>query len=101
MTKKMSAEEILSLPMAENDAGAKTVGEYLAKLLKTLLEEEESFSGKRPFGNSGWIHEPLHALVAGGAVAGALDGDGYLHDADERQMLVVLNSAIDATLTRP
>lgn len=32
-----------------------TVGGYLAKLLITLLREEEGFSGKRPLGNSGWL----------------------------------------------
>jgi hypothetical protein len=40
-----------------------TVRQYLRELLSELWEEEESFSGKRPFGNSGWQHDlyrPLH-----------------------------------------
>lgn len=38
----------------DTDLPKETVGAYLAELLETLLREEESFSGKRPLGNSGW-----------------------------------------------
>ena len=31
-----------------------TVKDYLKTLLHTLWDEEDGFSGKRPFGNSGW-----------------------------------------------
>ncbi|MDF2695260.1 MAG: hypothetical protein K0S65_3643 [Labilithrix sp.] len=44
------------------DTDATTVGEYLAELLITLLTEEEGFSGKRPFGNSGWIADLEEAV---------------------------------------
>jgi hypothetical protein len=47
----------LDLKLPENDAGADTVRDYLKALLLKLWEEEEGFSGKRPFGNSGWKHE--------------------------------------------
>ncbi len=47
----------LDVELHENDAGAPDVRSYLASLLETLLNEEEGFSGKRPFGNSGWIHD--------------------------------------------
>ena len=54
--------------MQENDAGAKTIREYLIKLLKELWSEGESFSGKRPFGNSGWELELYHALANNDAI---------------------------------
>ena len=51
------ADKVLDLELPENDAGAETVREYLKTLLFMVLTEEEGFSGKRPFGNSGWIFE--------------------------------------------
>lgn len=50
----MNYKEYAKIPIQENDAGAKTIGEYLKKLLLTLWDEEDGFSGKRPFGNSSW-----------------------------------------------
>ena len=57
------AKAALDVELPENDADAGTVRGYFKELLCSLLIEEESFSGKRPFGNSGWrydIIEPLH-----------------------------------------
>ena len=63
-------QEILDIPMKENDAGAKTVGEYLIMLLliDQLWCEGEGFSGKRPFGNYGWEYELYHALACANAI---------------------------------
>ena len=55
---------ILDLPMEQNDAGAATVRDYLKALLSSVWEKEEGFSGKRPFGNSGWQDEVHSALAA-------------------------------------
>ena len=74
----MSTEEILNLKMGANDADAETVREYLVELLLHLWHEGEGFSGKRPFGNSGWDHELFCALITGKAMAGVLDEDGYI-----------------------
>lgn len=46
---------------------------YFKELLTTLYSEGESFSGKRPFGNSGWDFGLTLGLVAIGAVAGDYD----------------------------
>lgn len=70
-------ENVLKLPMQENGAGATTVGDYLRRLLKTLWEEGEGFSGKRPFGNSGWEDELYTALVVGGFVGGVTEDVDY------------------------
>jgi len=58
-----TALKILDIQLPENDADAATVRDYLKELLSTVLIEEEEFSGKRPFGNSGWIYDlvdPIH-----------------------------------------
>lgn len=72
--------EVLHCPMdpKTNDAKASTVGEYLGALLMTLWEEDEGFSGKRPFGNSGWQWDVYTALVKAGLAEGSVyDDDGF------------------------
>ena len=78
----MNYKEYAKIPMQENDAGAKTIGEYLKTLLLTLWVEEEGFSGKRPFGNSGWQYEIYTALISARVVDGKLDECGYVDEVD-------------------
>lgn len=73
-------KKILDLEMQENDANAKTVRDYLKSLLATLWQEDEGFSGKRPFGNSGWKYDLYIPLVKAGIVAGKLDADGNVEE---------------------
>lgn len=63
---KGNEETALDVELDENDANADTVRAYLAVLLTAVLEEEESFSGKRPFGNSGWLREITEPLREAG-----------------------------------
>jgi hypothetical protein len=77
------AREVLRCPMGHNDARAATVGDYLIALLHALWNEGEGFSGKRPFGNSGWEYEIYTALVKAGLVDGTLDEDGYVEQIDD------------------
>lgn len=68
-----------------NDAGANTIRGYLVALLAELWEKGEGFSGKRPFGNSGWEHELYRALADDGEIEanyytyddGFVEVDGY------------------------
>jgi hypothetical protein len=70
--------------MQKNDAGVDTVEDYLKELLLKLWDEGECFSGKRPFGNSGWEYELYHALALNGLVEGEIDPEyGDLVDVDE------------------
>lgn len=86
MTEKVDLSLVLSYPMTDNDANAKNVGEYLHSLLFTLWEEGEGFSGKRPFGNSGWECDLYKPLVNGGFVEGRFDDEyGDLISLDERE----------------
>jgi hypothetical protein len=73
--------DILSLKMIQpNDAEVETVKDYLKKLLTELWNKGEGFSGKRPFGNSGWECELYHTLVINKAISGkyTTDQDGYV-----------------------
>jgi hypothetical protein len=58
------------------------VVDWLYKLLQTLWDEEEGFSGRRPFGNSGWSLDLIYSLVDCGYIPGTTyrDEDGDLHD---------------------
>lgn len=56
-------QAVLNCPLEENDSGADTVKGYLKALLFTLWDEDEGFSAKHPFGNSGWEYDLTDALV--------------------------------------
>jgi hypothetical protein len=71
---------VLDLALPENDSGESTVRGYLLALLRELWREEDGFSGKRPFGNSGWPYDIYGPMVRAGFVPGSLDEDGYVDD---------------------
>lgn len=77
-------DEVLALPLAPNDTetGANSVRGYLTALLARLWREGESFSGKHPFGNSGWRWDLYPALERAGYVAGVMRGGYVRPDAD-------------------
>lgn len=70
--------QVLATPMGPNDAGASTMRGYLVELLLMLWRQGGGFSGKRPFGNSGWEWELYQALAAQGYVATTTDRYGEL-----------------------
>lgn len=70
-----TGEEILQVPMGDNDADATTVKDYLVALLDRVWDEGEEFSGKRPFGSSGWHRDFDIPLIRAGFVTGALEED--------------------------
>ncbi len=86
----MNPSEVLSLPMQENDAGAKTIREYLVKLLETLWQEHECFNAKRPFGFSGWKYDIYASLVQ----AKAIGGDAHLHPTNQEEADALIEAAI-------
>jgi hypothetical protein len=77
---------ILELPMGDNDANAANIRAYLKALLTKLWEEGEGFSGKRPFGNSGWERDLYFPLVKAGRVKGEIE-KYETHGGDERESL--------------
>lgn len=72
----ITGKMVLSVPMLPNDAEAENVRQYLVALARQVWEEGEGFSGKRPFGNSGWEGEVFRSLKAFG-----LDDSGDAHNA--------------------
>ena len=93
---------ILDVEMfADNDADAKTIGEYFVVLLSRLWEEGEGFSGKRPLGNSGWEHDLYAPLVRAGLIDGSFEDDDnhYLEDYDEAKGNQLIFRAIESLYT--
>lgn len=64
---------------------------YFKRLLNTLIMEQEEFSGKRPFGNSGWFYDLMIPLIEAGYVYGSLDDDGFVRscNSDSGELLLL------------
>lgn len=64
-----------------SDVGSGTIREYLHALLLAVWEEGEGFSGKRPFGNSGWEFDLYVPLAKEGFLdLGPLDRDVWTEE---------------------
>ncbi len=94
------ADPVLAVEMSDNDAGAATIGDYLVALLGEVWASGEGFSGKRPFGNSGWEHDLYLPLVRAGLVRGEIV-DGYLEDYDRLAARALITRAIRALRSTP
>lgn len=90
-----TAKRILDLPMRGNDADAGTVREYLVALLRQLWIDGHGFSGKKPFGNSGWEDDLIVPLIRAGLLEGTLDEYGCPDGHDYREGDRLILSAID------
>jgi hypothetical protein len=73
-------KEILNARVEGGEIGTCTVREYLITLLENLWMEKDSFSGKRPFGNSGWQFDLYQALITAGLLPGVINEEGYLDE---------------------
>jgi hypothetical protein len=71
-----------------------TVKDFLEQLLLTVWAEEEEFSGKRPFGNSGWKQDIGAALIEAGIIGGKLDEDGYIESWDTWEFDALMQNLI-------
>jgi hypothetical protein len=78
-------QDILAIEFESLDLGYPlSLRQYLKELLKTLWQEGEEFSGKRPFGNRDWQYEIYEALARKGLIAGQLDKDGFLTESNKQ-----------------
>lgn len=91
-----SAEEILNLKLGYNDAHASTVREFMRKLLAKMWDEGEGFSGKKPFGNSGWEQPIITAMVRAKLINGEIDEDGFIKTVDRSAGERLIRKAINA-----
>lgn len=101
-TRALPLPAILALEFTSGDLSQTiTVQGYLLALLAQLWEEEEGFSGKRPFGNSGWKYDVYGALVKAGVVTGVLDADGYVDTCDHDAADTVIRACIHSLSSTP
>lgn len=89
----MDANQILNCPMGPNDSGETIVAGYLRALLHSLWTNGEGFSGKRPFGNSGWQLDIEKALVENDIIGGDKE---YGEAANRAELNKAVHMAIDA-----
>jgi hypothetical protein len=95
-TDSLTGRQILDIPMGQNDSGADTIRGYLVALVDQVWREGEGFSGKRPFGNSGWEVELYEALIEAGAVPNVRDKWGEVTSDVEVAAQPLVQRAIDA-----
>ena len=91
-----TAQEVLDLRLPENDADALTIREYLVNLLGEVWNEGEGFSGKRPFGNSGWENDLLIPLAQAGLISGSLDEEWDDWELDDDAGRELISKAIES-----
>ena len=86
------------LPLQKNnDAEVNNIGEYLSKLLCQLIDEEEGFDSKRPFGNSGWLYELFRPLIDFNFIEGNIY-EGTIEECDEDNGKRILKELIKLKL---
>lgn len=85
-----------TMPEVTHEPGLGTIRGYLAALAAAVWDENEGFSGKRPFGNSGWSTDLEAALVQAGVIDGAFNERGYLKHADVKAADRLIRSAAKA-----
>jgi hypothetical protein len=92
----MDIKEALDLEFEDRDIGPTTIRGYMKELLAALLSQEESFSGKRPFGNSGWHGGIAFPLIKAGLLKGEIDEDDYAHGYDDDEYEELLMDLVEA-----
>lgn len=97
----MRPADALNLVFFDRDNYEETsIADYFKLQLSTLWEEGEGFSGKRPFGNSGWEGCLEYVLVKHGCIAGKIDeeDDEYpeVYDVDRKEYETFVQQMIEA-----
>jgi hypothetical protein len=89
-------DKVLSTPI-HYELGHGTIRDYLRNLLLRLWDEDEGFSGKRPFGNSGWYLDLVYALAKNELLTGLeIDEDGFVEFLPEDQQKIGYGLITDA-----
>lgn len=84
LASRKTPPNVLDLQIPHNDSQTTNVRAYLKCLLETLWIEEEGFSGKRPFGNSGWKYDLYLPLIQANFINGSIDEDGQVQECDSQ-----------------
>lgn len=76
MTHDQRVQKALGIRFDSDAGDSLTLREYFCELLHTIWDEGEGFSGKRPFGNSGWQFDVQRAIALGLADRDPSEDDG-------------------------
>lgn len=92
----MTGKELLNITFESRDLGRTlTLREYFVELLRTLWREDDQFSGKRPFGNSGWQWDVYIGLGKHVPNLVIYDAEGEVEDYDEKECERMIRMALD------
>lgn len=75
-------DKALDLRFEHDVLGYISLREFFCNLLVKLWEEQDGFSGKRPYGNSDWDEPVYAALIKAGIISGEFYSEGYIKDCD-------------------
>jgi hypothetical protein len=75
-------DKALDLRFNHHDLGDVSLREFYCNLLLKLWEDPYGFSGKKPYGNSGWDEPVYAALIKAGVMSGEFDSEGYIKRCD-------------------
>jgi hypothetical protein len=78
------SEDVLDLEIHGDFEG--TLRNFFKELSLQVWVEGEGFSGKRPFGNSGWKFDVYAALIEAKIVPGKLDEYGHVEECDIQEI---------------
>lgn len=93
----MTPQEILDIKFKCQDFCHKvTLKQYLKRQLLALWTEVEQFSGKRPFGNSGWDWDIYAVLIRHDVIPGKLDSDGFIEEFDHKEATKIMIGLINS-----
>ena|ERR1700743_1346672 len=91
---KSSIIDAMDIEFEDGDIGTTTIRDYMKSLLSALIQEGEGFSGKRPFGNSGWEGFAVEPLIKSGLLTAEKNKWGEW-DYDNGQYYDLLYAAIE------
>jgi hypothetical protein len=75
-------DKALDLRITHKQLGDISLREFFCNLLIKLWDEQEGFSGKRPWGNSGWDEPVYAALIKAEIINGEFDSEGCIKSCD-------------------
>ncbi len=64
----------------QSELGKITLRKYFLRCMKEFWNDGEGFSGKRPFGNSGWQWDIYRGMIVNKWIEGTLDENGYIKE---------------------
>lgn len=78
-------ENVLDTEINIGDDFRGTLREFFVELAIKVWVEEEGFSGKRPWGNSGWKNDVYAELVRNGVLPGVINEYEELENVDKKE----------------